>query len=198
VWGLFHTLAPATLADFRRGRLGVAIHLLDLTANEQAKALLDGRVDAGFIGFAQEADVAGLEKLKVGICDFVAVLPKNHSAARKSKVPLTALAEEFFITISEDNYPGASQFVFKACKGAGFHPKVLQVAERGHTILGLVAGNCGVALLPEPLRALPHSGVVFRPLTEPPRGELFLAWNARRVCPLRDEFVRLLSQHVRA
>ena len=63
--------------------------------------------------------------------------------------------------ISEQNYPGASRLVMEACAAAGFRPKILQTAERGHTILGLVAGNCGVALLPEPLRALPHPGVVF-------------------------------------
>ena len=194
VWGLFHTLVPATLAPFRAAHPAVAVNLFDLTATEQASALLDGRLDAGFIGFAQEADMARLTKLKVGSCDFMAVLPKNHAASRKSKVSLATLAKEFFIAISEQNYPGAAQFVLQACKGAGFQPKILQAAERGHSILGLVAGNCGVALLPEPLRALPHSGVTFRPLTESPKRELFLAWNPNRVCPQRDWFVGLLSR----
>ena len=192
VWGLFHSFVPAILAEFRRAHPGVAINLLDLTANEQASALLEGRLDAGFIGFAQEADAARLEKLKVGVCDFVAVLPKTHPAARKSKVSLAALSEEFFIAISEDTFPGASRFVVTACRRAGFQPRILQAAERGHTILGLVASNCGVAILPEPLMALPHSGVVFRPLTDPPGGELFLAWSRRRMCPVRDRFVQLL------
>jgi DNA-binding transcriptional LysR family regulator len=169
------------------------VNLFDLTATQQADALLHGRLDAGFIGFAHEADAAGLSKRKVGTCAFVAALPKNHRAARKAKVPLGTLAQDFFFVISEQNYPGASRFVLEACQRAGFRPKILQAAERGHTILGLVAGNCGVALLPEPLRALPHPGVIFRPLAQPPTGDLFIAWQAARTSPSRDAFLLSLA-----
>ena len=193
IWGLFHSLVPATIERFRRELPNVAVNLFDMTATQQAEALVQGRLDAGFIGFAQEADAAGLSKRKVGTCAFVAALPKNHRAARKPKVPLATLAQDFFFVISEQNYPGASRFVLEACQRAGFRPKILQAAERGHTILGLVAGNCGVALLPEPLRALPHPGVIFRPLTQPPTGDLFIAWHATRTSPSRDAFLRLFD-----
>jgi DNA-binding transcriptional LysR family regulator len=151
-------------------------------------------LDAGFIGFAHEADGAGLAKLKVGRCDFAAVLPKGHPMARRSTLPLEDLADEFFIAISEESFPGASQFVIRACKRAGFTPKILQAAERGHTILGLVASQCGVALLPEPLRALPHSGVVFRPLQGNAGADLYLAWDAQRTHPLREAFMKLAGR----
>jgi DNA-binding transcriptional LysR family regulator len=193
VWGLFHSVVPATVARFRRELPNVAVNLFDMTATQQAEALVQGRLDAGFIGFAQEADAAGLSKRKVGTCAFVAALPKNHRAARKAKVPLATLAQDFFFVISEQNYPGASRFVLEACQRAGFRPKILQAAERGHTILGLVAGNCGVALLPEPLRALPHPGVIFRPLAKPPTGDLFIAWQATRTSPSRDTFLGLFD-----
>jgi len=32
--------------------------------------------------------------------------------------------------------------------------------------------------VPESLRALPHAGVAFRPLTQPPTGDLYLAWRS--------------------
>ncbi len=98
-------------------------------------------------------------------------------------MPLALLAPDFFFVISDQNYPGASRSVMEACARAGFRPKVLQTAERGHTILSLVAANCGVALLPASLRALPHPGVVFRPLAEPLRADLFLAWNPKHRTP---------------
>jgi DNA-binding transcriptional LysR family regulator len=193
IWGLFHSLVPATVERFRRKLPNVSVNLFDMTATQQAEALVQGRLDAGFIGFAHEADAAGLSKRKVGTCAFVAALPKNHRAARKPKVPLATLAQDFFFVISEQNYPGASRFVLEACQRAGFRPKILQAAERGHTILGLVAGNCGVALLPEPLRALPHPGVIFRPLAQPPTGDLFIAWHASRSSPYRGAFLRLFD-----
>jgi DNA-binding transcriptional LysR family regulator len=197
VWGLFHTLAPAAVTRFRREFPNVAVNLFDLTATQQAAALVEGRLDLGFIGFAQEADAAGLMKRKVGACELVAALPKQHPAARKGKVALSALAKEFFFVISDEHYPGASALVLAACKRAGFRPKILQAAERGHTILGLVAGNCGVALLPEPLRALPHPGVVFRPLADATENDLFVAWRGGRGSAVREAFLKLAVEQPR-
>jgi DNA-binding transcriptional LysR family regulator len=191
VWGLFHSLVPAVIGRFRLKFPQAAVNLFDLTATQQAESLVSGRLDAGFIGFAQEADAAGLAKRKVGSCCFVAALPANHRAARKSHVSLATLAQDFFFVISEQNYPSASRFVLEACAQAGFRPKILQAAERGHTLLSLVAGNCGVALVPESLRALPHPGVVFRPLTQPPVGDLFIAWSPSRLSSLGKAFLEL-------
>jgi DNA-binding transcriptional LysR family regulator len=189
VWGLFHSLVPAAVERFRRRNPDVAVNLFDLTATQQADALLEGKLDAGFIGFAHEADAARLAKRKVGSCSFVAALPKDHAMARKPRVSLASLSQDFFFAISDQSYPGASRVVLDTCKRAGFRPKILQAAERGHTILGLVAGNCGVALLPEPLRALPHPGVVFRSLVQPTRSDLFIAWRASWPSALRDAFL---------
>jgi DNA-binding transcriptional LysR family regulator len=194
VWGLFHTQAPEMVGRFRRQCPEVAVNLFDLTATEQARALAEGRLAAGFIGFAQEAREAGLAMRTVGTCRFVAALPAQHRAARRSRVPLALLANDLFFTISEQNYPGASRHIQEACRQAGFRPKILQAAERGHPILSLVAGQCGVAILPEPLRALPHLGVVFRPLVDPPCADLMLAWNSRRPDPLRDTFLSIAAR----
>ncbi|HEY9171898.1 MAG TPA: LysR substrate-binding domain-containing protein [Verrucomicrobiae bacterium] len=177
VWGLFHTLVPQWIARFRQANPEVAVNLFDLTATQQAEALGRGKLDLGFIGFAFEADAARLPKQRVGRCAFMAALPEKHPAAAKRKVSLAALAQDFFIVISEQTYPGAAWFLTEACRRAGFRPRILQTAERGYTILGLVAGNCGVTLLPESLQALPHPGVVFRPLANAPSGDLFVAWN---------------------
>jgi DNA-binding transcriptional LysR family regulator len=189
VWGLFHSQVPPLVERFRRESPQTSVHLFDLSAPEQAEALLEGRLDAGFIGFAHEADTPGLSKRKVGSCAFVAVLPKDHRAARKSTIPLSTLRDEIFIGISEQTYPGASRFVMEACARAGFRPKILQMVERGFTILGLVAGKCGVALVPESLKALPHPGVTLRRLADPPIADLFLAWRAQNTAPPLTKFL---------
>jgi DNA-binding transcriptional LysR family regulator len=193
IWGLFHSLVPPVLARFRQRSPGTAVHLFDLTPLAQAQALVQGRLDAGFIGFAHEADRAGLNKRKVGTCTFVAVLPKNHRAARKSTVSLASLSDDFFLGISDQTYPGASRYVTETCERAGFRPRILQMVERGYTILGLVAGNCGVALLPESLKALPHSGIVFRPLADPPVADLFVCWPVGPAPSPLAEFLKTLD-----
>ena len=189
IWGLFHSVAPQVLARFRLRCPTTTVHLFDLSAPQQAEALNQGRLDAGLIGFADEAEAAGLEKLKVGACAFLAALPASHPAARKSRVSLPSLADDFFLGISELTYPGASRHVMEACAQAGFRPKILQMVERGYSILGLVASSCGVALLPESLKSLPHLGVVFRPLTAPPVADLFVAWRKAKPSAELAEFL---------
>ncbi len=192
VWGLFHSYVPGVIAEFRRKHPETGVNLFDYTATQQADALKHERLDAGFIGFAHEADEAGLEKRKVGSCTFVAALPKNHPASRAKKLSLIDLANESFFLISEQSYPGASQFVMNSFQRAGFRPKILQAAERGHTILSLVAGGCGVALVPDPLQGLPHSGVVFRPVLPAPEADLFIAWKNSSPNLSREAFVAAL------
>jgi DNA-binding transcriptional LysR family regulator len=192
VWGLFHSFVPEAVARFRSTAPNVAVNLFDLTATQQAEALMQGQLDAGFIGFAPEADAAKLARRKVGSCHFVAAMPAKHPAARRRVVALGSLAKEMFFTISESTYPSAADIAARACAQAGFRPRIVQAAERGFTLLSLVAGNCGVALVPESLQALPHPGVVFRPLTIPPSGDLFVAWLARRESKARDAFLASL------
>lgn len=177
VWGLFHSLVPRVLMAFRQGYPEIGVNLFDLSALQQAAAIREGKLEAGFIGFAHEAESAGLMKRKVSTVTFLVALPQNHRCARMKQVRLETLAEDLFIGISEQTYPGASQQVSEACRRAGFRPRILQMAERGYTILGLVATGCGVALLPESLKALPHPGIRFRPLSAPPVAELFVAWH---------------------
>lgn len=177
VWGLFHSMVPLWLQRFRQKYPQTTAHLFDLTPMEQARGLLDGKLDAGFIGFAPESDHPGLSRRKVGACAFVAALPRGHPQSRQTKVALASLANDFFLGISEQTYPGASQHVALAFARAGYRPKILQMVERGYTILGLVASRCGVALVPESLCALPHAGVVFRPLRDAPVADLYLAWG---------------------
>jgi DNA-binding transcriptional LysR family regulator len=108
-------------------------------------------------------------------------------------VPLKALASEFFLGISEETYPGASRYVTEACAKAGFKPKIIETVERGFTILGLVAGKCGVALLPESLESLPHPGVVFRPLRNPPAGDLYFAWKSSAQSNVLRSFIESMD-----
>jgi DNA-binding transcriptional LysR family regulator len=194
IWTLFHSSIPDVLNRFREVRPEVAVHLFDLTAAEQAAALTEGKLDAGFIGFAHEAEAAGLARRKVGRCSFVVALPKTHRAARQRGLSLKSLADEVFLMISDQSYPGASKIALDACLQAGFRPKTVQSVARGYAILSLVAARCGIALLPEPLRKLPHADVVFRPLQEELCADLFMAWCAGRSLPILDAFLSLFPE----
>lgn len=194
VWGLFHSTVPVALHRFRAMQPNVAVNLYDLSAAEQGKALAAGRLHAGFIGLAFEAEAAGLPMERVGSTRFVVALPEDHPLAARRAIQLSALAQEVFLLISDEHFPGASQVMRRACAQAGFKPRTLQVAERGHTILGLVAAGCGVALLPEPLSELPHSNVIFRPPAKPISADLFVAFSRSFAGPLRKNLMLALAR----
>lgn len=194
VWGLFHTIAPETIQRLRQRLPDLAVNLFDLSAAQQSRALATGKLDAGFIGFAFEADSARLAKRIVGKTEFVAALPDNHPLVRQRKLDLRRLEREVFLTISDEHFPGASRIISDACAAAGFKARTLQTPERGHTILGLVAAGCGLALLPETLSALPHAGVSFRRLTQEVSADLFLAWRAELDPEILDALLAAASR----
>ncbi len=194
VWGLFHSLTPSHVATFRQAHPKVSVSLHDLSATAQAEALRNGSLDLGYIGFDQEAEAAALQKCCVGRCAFRLVLPEKHPLANHDVIELEALREEMFIIISEAHYPSASKVLHEACARAGFRPRAIQGANRGHDILGLIAANAGVSLLPASLEALPHRGVAFRPLSEPIERDLYVAWNGANTHEMREAYVVMLER----
>jgi DNA-binding transcriptional LysR family regulator len=194
VWGLFHSTVPLALQKFRKLEPAVAVNLFDMSAAEQGRALAAGRLDAGFIGLAFEAEAARLEKQRVGSTQFIIALPEHHPLGKSRKLKLDALQNEVFLLISDEHFPGASQVMLRACAEAGFKPRTLQVAERGHTILSLVAAGCGVALLPEPLSALPHQDVIFRSPGNAITADLFLAFRNNFDGSVKQSLLRALTE----
>jgi DNA-binding transcriptional LysR family regulator len=193
VWGLFHSMVPRALLNFRKIEPDLAVNLFDMSAAEQSRALSAGRVDVGFIGLAHEAETAKLEKHGVGTTHFIIALPQNHRLAKSRSIDLSGLGSDVFLLISDEHFPGASQIIRSACTQAGFNPRTLRAAERGHTILSLVAAGCGVALLPEPLAALPHPGVVFRQPAGAVEADLFVAFRKGLEPSLRASLLRALK-----
>jgi DNA-binding transcriptional LysR family regulator len=188
-WGLFHSLVPKVIARFHRKRRDVPVNLFDMTAPQQSAAILEDRLDAGFIGFEQDAAGPHLARKNIGSCAFILALPQDHRAAKSKSVDLRSLAEESFCVISTENFPGAAHCAMQACAAAGFRPKILQTAARGVTMLGMVAANRGIAILPEPLSDLPHPGVTFRPMRDPYHSDLYVVWQARNSGELIAEFL---------
>lgn len=193
VWGVFHSTVPQALLNFRKAEPALAVNLFDLSAAEQGRALASGKIDVGFIGLSFEAEAAQLDKHRVGSTHFVIALPETHPLVKARRVRLSSLQNEVFLLISDEHFPGASQVMLRACAEAGFKPRTLQVAERGHTILSLVAAGCGVALLPEPISALPHANVVFRPPADPVSADLFVAFRKNLDRRIRQTLLRAVT-----
>jgi DNA-binding transcriptional LysR family regulator len=146
----------------------VEVQLREMTTGDQVSAILARQIDIGFV--RPPLDELHLRVSVLVREDFVAVLPRNHRLARARRVALKRLAAEPFILFPRHLGPRLYDPILSACQRAGFSPKVAQEAMHVPTIVSLVAAGAGVALLPESVRALRWSGVVYRPLEQPTTG----------------------------
>lgn len=114
--------------------------------------------------------------------------------AELDAVPLDRLAGERFLAF--ERHPGPLMFdaVVSACMRHGFSPRIFP-ARQMHTIVSLVSGGIGVALVPACLQVLHRQGVVYRPLAgEPTTVEHGAAWRVEETPPLAQQFVRYLPR----
>ena len=85
----------------------------------------------------------------------------------------------------------------KACRRAGFKPRIVKEADGAASALAFVAAGFGVALVGEPLQKIPARDVVFRNLTQEDRAwvPVGAAWKPEAVsAPVVSQFVDVLAQ----
>jgi DNA-binding transcriptional LysR family regulator len=190
---LHYTLLPVTLSGFRKVWPDVALNLFDMTVAEQLRAFEKDKIDLSFVREVKLPTHAGLRREPIIDCDVMAVLPEAHPLAKGKPLRLRDLRSMPFVSLSEELYPGARQWLNRVCRQAGFTPKIAYEADRGPTMINLVALELGAALLPEACLRLPHDGTVFSPLVEPVKSRTEIVWKKRNLsAPLRHyiEIVR--------
>lgn len=196
---IHYGLLPATLGTFRKLCPRVALNLFDMTSAEQFKALDSGRIDLGFIGLNSVNSSLDLLSECVAYDAILVALASLHPLVKKAHVKLADLSSQFFVGMSAKTHPGEREWLLELCRSAGFAGRILQEADAEPTALKFVADGLGVALLPEQVTALPHEGVLFRPLSPPLRRESTAAWRADNPSrPLKDyiQIVKDLSSCV--
>ena len=135
VSNIHYGLLPATLGAFRKLYPRVALNLFDMTSAEQLHALAARKLDLGFVaaplrkagdpeygarkidlGFVGlRPDLSGHDLLSdcVAFDTIPAALPAHHPLAKKSKLDLADLTQEFFTTISERVHPGERNWLLE-------------------------------------------------------------------------------------
>jgi DNA-binding transcriptional LysR family regulator len=166
---------PQILQAFRASAPNVSVDLEYMPTAAQHRALLDGRIDMGFmIGPFAAHNIANLP---VDQDDFVALLPEDHPLAAKTSLRLTDLAHEPFVIGSEETFSSFRKLLFELCHRAGFMPEAAQEASNSSGIFGLVAAGAGITVYAGCARNVLLRGVVVKPLTDvKERIPIFAAW----------------------
>jgi len=104
------------------------------------------------------------------------LLPRGHRAARRSSVQLAELAGEGWIQSTRRS--ACHPFTVRACRAAGFEPRIALSFDDYRAMQSLVASGAGVALVPELSLEPLHAGVVARPVAfRPPKRRIYAVYR---------------------
>jgi DNA-binding transcriptional LysR family regulator len=185
-------MLPSILRTFRHRYPEVELFLREMRPDRVVQRLHDQQIDAGFLYLP--LDDASLNVECVSREPLVLALPESHRLASKPRIALQALTEEPFILPARYSMPGLYGQVTKACHQAGFVPRAVQKdVWLMQTIVGLVAGNICVALVPASLRNLRRRGVVYKQVYGlSPTVELGMVWRRNDLGAVLHSFLRVV------
>ncbi len=188
---------PPILLRFRKLSPEVKLELREAMTTQQILALVNDETDLGFV----VPPLENAENLNVEVVErnrLVAAIPVGHPLARAERIALSEMSQESWVLYDARQSPGLHRIIYEACAKAGFTPRVGQKAAQMDTIVSLVAGGMGVALVSKSVMTGGRQGVAFRELAGPGTPvEYELAMAYRNSSPVLDAFVAATRLHTK-
>ena len=144
-------------------------------------------------------DHSDLEHIVVRKERLVCVLPSSHRLASRDSVSVAGLAPDYFIMGRWETWRIYHRIIRDICRRHGFQPRIIQEAEHGDGIMGLVAAEMGVTLYVDSEWLHFMRGITVKPLREElPRIETLATWrrDRRAKVPTIDRFLRVTNDVV--
>jgi DNA-binding transcriptional LysR family regulator len=186
-------LLAKILTNFSSRRPDVRVELHEVFSVEQHRLIAARELDAGFV-YRPPEDSSMYDSFIVFENRHIAALPAEHPLGRRSKLFLRDLAGESFVQFSRQLWPERIDAIAEKCVAAGFTMRVVQEAQRLHTLLEFVAQGFGVAIIPDPF-CHPSDRVVFKQLEDfDLAANLQLIWLRKNDSSLLKEFTATTRQ----
>ena len=154
-------LLPSAIKTFRNRHPAVELAIVERTSEAVAQWVESGRVEFGIVQLP--AAGGSFDEQLLFTEPFVALVAKDHPAAKQRSISLAKLSEEHFVL-----YKGrARTTALAACRAAGFEPRIACESSELETVRSLVAAGLGIAILPR--LAARHPG--YNSIAVPLRGD---------------------------
>ncbi len=188
------SILPELLRRFRRDSPHITVDIREMEPGEQVEALRKEIIDIGLL-FLSIQDPA-LDFSVVARERLIVALPTGHRAASAEKVRLSDLESETFLIPRRQSVPGFHELVLDTLRSGGVTSPRLQPTRLLQTAVFLVAGQLGVALVPESFRQhVRVRGCVYRDLAGTPAyGDLISLWRRDNVPPALRRFIQQLQR----
>jgi DNA-binding transcriptional LysR family regulator len=192
-----YSVLPPFLRRYRAAYPQVHIALQEATSDLQVEDLLRGRVDAGLlIPPLPDKARAELDYMKVLDEPLILCAPAGLDALRAGgPVRLQDLPALPLVIFPRESAPALHDAILSCFHAAGVTPAIGQEAIQMQTIVSLVSGGMGLALVPESVSNLMRPGVEYRALADStPLVETGLAWRRDNPSPVLRGFLDLLRK----
>jgi DNA-binding transcriptional LysR family regulator len=153
----------------------------------------NGAMDAALIGLYTEPQ--GLKVETIFDEPFVAALPATHRLAKKRLIGFDDLRGEPMFWFERRLNPGFYDYCQAFFEQIGFKPNAIPEPPDHHIMLGLIAEEQGIALIPASLRRVKYQGVVFRAMKDEPaklRIGIAVAYSESNQSPVLHGFLDLV------
>ncbi|WP_133650795.1 LysR family transcriptional regulator [Paraburkholderia flava] len=153
---------------------------------------LAARIDAGPVTGSRKRGAAGVRAHSAA----AAAAEAGDGGWNPIPISLADVADEPLVVFPRRLAPGFYDIIMDCYGVAGLAPRIGQEAIQMQTIVSLVSAGMGVALVPQSLRNLRRTGVVYRPLREAvPAIETGLVWRTAEVSPVLAGFIEIVRAH---
>ena len=173
----------SNIRAFRRDYPSVKVEFVIMRSDEQYEALLDGKIDAGFVDLSIQPmsdrfsshhvdfDLVVHERLCVA-------LQFDHPLAKQESIDIAELKNENFVTLQRHLFPSNYDKVVSQCEQAGFSPNISAMSEQTDVLLAYVATGVGIALVPSCTEPSWSKEVCFVPLQQTAHVDVHLISSA--------------------
>jgi DNA-binding transcriptional LysR family regulator len=189
---------PRLIQSFRERFPGVQLSLQEMTSTQQWHALAGGRIDVAFTRRVEPEYRPELSSTVLQHDPMMAILPKNHPAAR-GPVDVRDLANEPFVLSSREVSPAVYDKVIELCSEAGFSPRIASISSAWSSVVLMVQAGVGIGLLPSNEQQFRTRDLTFRPLkAKNAFVEFVMAWSSKQNSPIVGAFRTMALAHQRS
>ncbi len=179
---------PELLRRFRERFPDIETILSELYSPAQEQALMDGRLDIGFVHpplVFKDLKVQTLDQIPL-----VMAMPSDWPQAKQSSIRLADSADMPFLMAPREIGPVFHDGIVAACRQAGFNPNVVQEAAPMSMLIGLASAGLGAGFVCECLSVVQRPGVSFLPVEDKlPTMPVAMAWRRDNPNPAVKHFL---------
>ena len=185
------SIVPSTLLALQRLYPGIRVELSESTTDPQLRAAVEGSLDVCIVREVNEAE--GLTVRPLLQERLIVAVHESHPLAHRGSVRLGELSGERFLTFPRQRVSRLYDHIAALCHQAGFRLEPAQEAVQFPTMLGLVAANTGIAIVPDGMRVLRLPGLRYLGVSDPAAvSTVSIACRPdRETSPLVSQFIRI-------